>query len=74
MIEATNESSGKKLTDEQIVAHSRTFLLAGYETTSNALAYTAYLLALHPEVQERLCSEIDDYFSEKQVLKHALHT
>ena len=59
MIEATDESSGRKLSNEQIVAHARIFLLAGYETTANALAYTAYLLALHPPVQERLCSEID---------------
>ena len=59
MIEATDDSSQKKLSNEQIVGLARGFLLAGYETTSTALAYTAYLLALHPRVQERLYSEID---------------
>ena len=69
MIEATDESSGRKLSDEQIVAFARGFLIAGYETTASALACTAYLLALHPQVQERLCSEIDS----NQVPKAHLH-
>ena len=60
-------SSGKKLTDEQIVNYSVGFLLAGYETTANTLAYTSYLLALNPEIQEKLQREIDDYFEENPV-------
>jgi hypothetical protein len=31
-----------------------TFLLAGYETTSVALSFSLYLLALHPEHQQRV--------------------
>ena len=58
---------GRKLTDEEIVSHAVTFLLAGYETTANTLAYTSYLLALNPDIQEKLQSEIDSYFEEKPV-------
>ena len=58
---------GKKLTDEEIVAHAATFMLAGYETTANTLAYTSYLLALNPDIQEKLQSEIDSYFEENPV-------
>ncbi|XP_064405389.1 cytochrome P450 3A24-like [Halichondria panicea] len=61
MIEAIKDDQ-MKLTDEQIVAHSTTFLLAGYETTSNTLAYVSYLLALNPIIQEKLQQEIDNYF------------
>ena len=58
---------GGKLTDEQVVAHAIAFLLAGYETTANTLAYTSYLLALNPDIQEKLQSEIDSYFDDKPV-------
>ena len=56
-----------KLTDEQIVAEAVGLMMAGYDTTANALAYTSYLLALHPEIQEKLQSEIDRYFIDKPV-------
>jgi cytochrome P450 len=35
-----------------------TFLLAGHETTANALSWTFHLIANHPEVEERLREEI----------------
>ncbi len=68
MIEAIKDDQ-MKLTDEQIVAHSTTFLLAGYETTSNTLAYVSYLLALNPIIQEKLQQEIDNYFDNNPVSK-----
>ena len=48
-----------KLSDEEVLAQSFTFILAGYETTSNTLAYTTYCLATNPDVQEKLIDEID---------------
>lgn len=36
-----------------------TLLLAGYETTSLALTWTWYLLSQHPEVEQRLHTELD---------------
>ena len=70
MIDATEEGEGgreRRLTDDEIVAHSIVFLLAGYETTSNTLAYTSYLLALNPEIQEKLQTTIDEYFENNPV-------
>ena len=70
MIDATEGGEGgggRKLTDEEIVAHSITFLVAGYETTSNLLAYTSYLLAVNPEIQEKLQSTIEEYFESNPV-------
>ncbi|KAE9547542.1 hypothetical protein FO519_009247, partial [Halicephalobus sp. NKZ332] len=43
---------------DTIVSNCHAFLLAGYETTSTALAYSCHLLASHPDVQEKLYQEI----------------
>jgi thromboxane-A synthase/cytochrome P450 family 3 subfamily A len=42
-----------------VVAQCVTFLLAGYETTANALAFAVYCLARHPEAEARLLQEVD---------------
>uniref|UniRef100_A0AC34FF80 Cytochrome P450 n=1 Tax=Panagrolaimus sp. ES5 TaxID=591445 RepID=A0AC34FF80_9BILA len=52
---------------DTIVSNCHGFLLAGYETTSTALAYASWLLAKHPEVQQRLFEEIEDTVGEKDV-------
>ena len=70
MIDATadeNICGTKKLNSEQMAGFSVDFLLAGYETTANTLSYTTYLLAMNPDVQEKLQAEIDQYFEEAPV-------
>ncbi|CAL1286966.1 unnamed protein product [Larinioides sclopetarius] len=49
-----------KITDEEILANSFIFLVAGFETTANALSFTIDLLIKHPDIQERLYQEIAD--------------
>ena len=57
---AQNEgSNGARMTDEQIHDEMMNLLIAGYETVSNALAWTWYLLSEHPEVEAQLHEEID---------------
>ena len=36
-------------------------MLAGYETTSVTLTYCIYLLSKHPQVQQKLLQEVDDF-------------
>ena len=55
------------MTDTEVYTNAAGFLIAGNETTSILLAYTSYLLALNPDVQEKLQSEIDAYFEDKHV-------
>lgn len=43
----------------QIAAQTRTFILAGYETTASALAYAVYCLALCPRAVAALLAEVD---------------
>ena len=42
------------------IDNAATFYLAGHETTANALAWTLFLLAAQPELQEQLASEASD--------------
>ena len=55
------------MTNEEVVEHSIAFLIAGNETTATTLSFGSYLLALHPDIQEKLQSEIDTYFDDKPV-------
>ena len=66
-VEDSSGSSTAKLDDAEIAGHSIIFILAGYETTANALTYVSYLLALHPDTQEKLQAEIDDYYKNNPV-------
>jgi cytochrome P450 len=45
------------MSDRQIRDECVTVLLAGHETTANALSFALWLLARHPEVQEALAAE-----------------
>ena len=62
MMEAHEETvqGVSKLSDDEVTAQSVTFLVAGFETTGTTLSTTAYLLATHPEVQERIIREVDE--------------
>ena len=52
LIDATAEDKGehRRLTNLEIVSQCFTFIIAGYETSSNALTYITYLLALNPDI------------------------
>jgi cytochrome P450 len=50
-------AASNKMTDQQIHDECVTILLAGHETTANALSFALYLLATHPEAQEQLHDE-----------------
>jgi cytochrome P450 len=45
----------KRVRDEAL-----TFMLAGHETTANAMSWLWYLLAQNPEARDRMLAEIDD--------------
>lgn len=57
LLESKDEETGEGMDDRQLRDEVMTFFLAGHETTANALAWTYYLLARHPEVARRMQSE-----------------
>ena len=66
LLEAYDENgetkSSRYLSNDEVVAGITIIMLAGYETTSNTLSFTAYLLALNPTIQDNLIKKINDYY------------
>ena len=61
LLHAVDEEGDRTgMTDEQLRDEVMTIFLAGHETTSNALAWTWYLLSQNPEAEARLHEELDD--------------
>lgn len=52
---------------QEVKASSVVFLIGGYETLSNLLAYVAYELAVNPRCQQKLQEELDDAFDEEVI-------
>lgn len=48
-----------RMDNDQVRDECVTLILAGHETTANALTWTFFLLAQHPEIAERLKGELD---------------
>lgn len=59
LLEARADPEFPEMTDRQVRNEIVTFVIAGFETTATALAWTLRLIARHPEVQTRLKAEID---------------
>jgi cytochrome P450 len=59
LMAADDESGGSRMTDVQVRDEAMTILLAGHETTANALMWTWYLLSQSPDAERALHEEID---------------
>lgn len=53
----------KNLSDLEMAAHTITFFLDGFETSSIVIAHMLYVLGKYPHVQDRLRTEISDTLS-----------
>jgi cytochrome P450 len=58
LINARDPATGEAMPDGLVIDNLVTFLVAGHETTSQALTWSLYLLALFPEWQERVREEV----------------
>jgi cytochrome P450 len=57
--------TGERMDDRQLRDEVMTMVLAGHETTANALAWTWLLLAQHPEAERRLHAELDEVLGDR---------
>ncbi len=56
-VEQVGGSAPNRMSDRQLHDECVTIILAGHETTANALSFALHLVAHHPDVQERLHAE-----------------
>ena len=49
---------------QEVIWHTITFVLVGHDTTTTSITWALYYLAHHPEVQQKLCHEIDSFQTE----------
>jgi cytochrome P450 family 3 subfamily A len=56
------------LSDEEIVDNCILFLMAGFDSTSNTLAFALHLLAQEPEIQERAYEEIMSEIGDLEII------
>ncbi|MFT8246237.1 cytochrome P450 [Roseomonas sp. BN140053] len=58
LLQAQDPDTGQAMDDQDVADNLLTFITAGHETTALALAWSFYLLALHPAVEARVLAEI----------------
>ncbi len=66
LLAAQDEDDGGTMTDTQVRDEAMNIFLAGHETTANALAWSFYLLAQHPDVRDALERELDKVLGDKR--------
>jgi cytochrome P450 len=65
LLSARDETTGDAMSREQIGDELLTFMLAGHETTSNALSWTWRQLSLNPAARQRLFDEVDTVLGDR---------
>jgi cytochrome P450 len=58
LMDAQDAETGERMTDRQLRDEIMTIFLAGHETTASTLAWTLWLLSLHPDVMRRVQAEL----------------
>jgi cytochrome P450 len=59
MLLMAQDEDANRMTDKQVRDEAMTLFGAGHETTAVALTWTWYLLAQHPEVEQKLLEELE---------------
>lgn len=59
MLASTDPVTGETLDNNNIGNQIITFLVAGSETSANAIAFALHFLSVHPNIADKVCTEVD---------------
>lgn len=60
------EDTGAPMSVKQLIDEITILFVAGHETTANALSFTSFLLAKHPDIQQKVFDEVIQVKSETE--------
>jgi cytochrome P450 len=63
LLGAVDEETGERMSRQDVQDEVLTLLLAGHETTTNALSWTFALIGAHPQAETRLHEEVDTAYA-----------
>lgn len=72
LLAARDADSGEAMSDTQVCDEVISLLIAGTETPAITLSWAFHALDSHPEVEQRLHSEIDTVIGESPICKHTI--
>ncbi|MGQ7946324.1 cytochrome P450 [Flavobacterium sp. WC2509] len=64
LMDTRYEDTGEGMSVTQLIDEIKILFIAGHETTANALTFTLYLLAKHPDIQQKVWQEISEIESQ----------
>lgn len=67
LMDVEDADTGEKMTDLQLRDELITLFSAGHETSANALAWTLYSLAQHPEIVEKIRAEANSVMPNQEM-------
>ncbi len=66
LLATRDPDTGAGMADDQVRDEALTIMLAGHETTANALTWTYHLLGQEPAVAARMHAELDDVLADRR--------
>lgn len=67
LLDSRYEDTGEAMSEQQLLDELKIIFVAGHETSANGLAWAWYLLSQHPEVVEKIRTELLENVGERSI-------
>lgn len=67
LLDSRYEDTGEAMSEQQLLDELKIIFVAGHETSANGLAWAWYLLSQHPEVVEKIRTELHENLGERRI-------